>query len=375
MNGGKHLRGLVLTPDAYDGYGGIAQATRDLLRGVLAMPEIGEVTCLSRAPKSGDPSTLPKKLRWHAPERGSKRAVLGVFLRLLWSRPHFDLILVTHINLLPLARLAQWRCGGKIAVVLHGVEAWNPRRRFSVEPLLAGVDVFLCVSDFTRQRFLQWAPVAPEKVELHPNCVDLERFTPAAPDAALLERYGLQGKRVLLLVTRLSPLDAPRKGVDEVLATLPQLSKQHPDLVFAIAGKGEDRARIEAEASKLGVSEQVRLLGFVPEEDKVALYRSATAYVMPGRVEGFGLVYLEAMACGIPVLGSRRDASQEVIETVRFGAAVDPEDPKALAAGIESVLAMPAGSRPEGLEAYSQDAHAARTAELLRPLLGGEARR
>ncbi|MEX0921651.1 MAG: glycosyltransferase family 4 protein [Rhodovibrionaceae bacterium] len=371
MTQAKSLRCLVLTPDAYAGYGGIAQATRDLLRGVKAMPEIAEAVCLSRAREDFDPAALPAKLRWNVPRGDSLLSLFQALLRLLWRGARFDLILVTHINLLPLAWMARlWR-GGRIAVLLHGEEAWKPQRQAVVKPLLGAVDSFLSVSDHTRQRFLQWAPVVPAKVKLHPNCVDLARFTPGPPETGFLARHVLEGKRVLLLVTRLSPLDAPRKGVDEILAVLPKLAERHSDLAFAVAGKGEDRSRIEQRARDLGVAAEVRLLGFVPEADKVALYRSAAAYVMPGRVEGFGLVYLEAMACGIPVLGSRLDASQEVVEAIGFGAAVDPDDPDALVAGIERVLALPAGQRPQGLEPYSREAHAARTAALLRALLGG----
>ncbi len=370
MTDDRPLRFLVLTPDAYAGYGGIAQAARDLLQGLAAMPEVGEVVCLSRSREPWDPSALPEKLHWRAPAGGSRLSLLHAFLRLLCSGGRYDLILVTHINLLPLAWLLRRLRGGKLAVVLHGVEAWRPQRRILIRPLLAGVDAFLAVSAFTRQRFLAWAPVAPEAVKLHPNCVDLERFSPGSPEPGFLDRYDLRGKRVLLLVARLSPIDAPNKGIDQVLQLLPRLLRAHRDLVFAVAGKGADRARLEAKAEALGVSGQVRFLGFVPDSDKADLYRAASAYVMPGRIEGFGLVYLEAMASGVPVLGSTRDASQEVIAQLGFGEAVDPDDEAGLLTGIEAVLARPRGRRPAEMERYSLQAYQARGAALLRGLLG-----
>lgn len=358
------LRVFVLSPDAYTGYGGIAQASRDLIDSVLASPEVSEVHGLSRA-REENKQALPGRLRWRSPAGRGKASLMRALLRALREVPRCEVVLVTHINLLPLAMLARVRWGARLAVVLHGVEAWWPRRRWLLRPLLAKVDRFLAVSDFTRQRFLAWTGLRGDKVAVHPNCVDLTRFSPGTVDHGLLRRHDLEGKRVLLLVARLSPEDAPNKGIEPTMEALPTLLEGDEDLVLAVAGKGEDRARLEARAGKLGVSDQVRFLGFVPDAEMPALYRSAAAYVMPGRGEGFGLVYLEAMACGTPVLGSTRDASQEVIDAVGLGVVVDPEDRESLLSGLRQVLSMESGKRPARIEAFSRQAYAARTAELL----------
>ena len=94
---------------------------------------------------------------------------------------------------------------------------------------------------------------------------------------------------------------------------LPALAADVPDVAYLIAGDGDDRARLEKKAAALGVADRVVFAGYVPEEEKADHYRLADAFVMPGRGEGFGIVYLEALACGVPVVASSLDASREAV--------------------------------------------------------------
>src|SRR5581483_442399 len=120
-----------------------------------------------------------------------------------------------------------------------------------------------------------------------------------------------------------------------------------------VVGDGNDRARLEAKAAQLGLSDRVVFAGYVPDEEKAAHYRLADAFVMPGRGEGFGIVYLEAMACGVPVVASKRDASREVVRDGELGIVVDPDAPGELRAGILAVLRCPKGTVPAGLSYFS----------------------
>ncbi len=100
---------------------------------------------------------------------------------------------------------------------------------------------------------------------------------------------------------------------------LPSLAERIPGIAYLIVGDGDDRARLEAKAACLGVADRVVLAGFIPETAKADHYRLADAYVMPGWGEGFGIVYLEAMACGLPVLGSKLDGSREALREGDLG--------------------------------------------------------
>jgi glycosyltransferase involved in cell wall biosynthesis len=118
----------------------------------------------------------------------------------------------------------------------------------------------------------------------------------------------LQSSKVILTVGRLIGQER-YKGFDEVIEIMPQLVKRFPNLKYLIVGDGPDRPRLEAKAVALGVSDNVVFSGYVAESEKVAHYNLADVYVMPSFGEGFGIVLIEAAACGVPVVGSWADGS------------------------------------------------------------------
>ena len=177
---------------------------------------------------------------------------------------------------------------------------------------LRAVDTFVSVSRLTKERFLDWAPLRQEQGEVIPDCVDLSKFSPGPKPAYLVKRFGLQGRRVIMTLARLSASER-YKGIDEVLELMPALVQEMPDLAYLVVGDGDDRQRLQAKVSRLGMTGHVVFTGYIPEDEKADHFRIADAFVMPGRGEGFGIVYLEAMACGIPVVASKADASREVV--------------------------------------------------------------
>jgi len=145
---------------------------------------------------------------------------------------------------------------------------------------------------------------------------------------------------------------------------MPGLLPDHPDLVYLIGGTGPDRPRLEAKAKDLGLAERVIFTGRIAEEEKVAHYHLADAYVMPSRGEGMGIVILEAMAAGVPAMASAKDGSRETMRDGMLGPIVDPDDPASVAAGIRAALARPRG-RPEGLDYFSRESFRQRLSGLL----------
>src|SRR4029077_6311655 len=139
---------------------------------------------------------------------------------------------------------------------------------------------------------------------------------------------------------------------DEVMQAMTALLPDYPNLVYLIGGSGPDRPRLEAKATSLGLADRVTFAGRIPEEEKLAHYHLADAYVMPSRGEGFGIVILEAMAAGIPAMASSKDGSREALRDGMCGPVVDPDDSASVAAGIRAVLARPRG-RPKGLDYFS----------------------
>ena len=359
---------LFLATDAFGGRGGIAAFNRNLLRSLATakgMPELVVVPC--RVPDSFPIASLPANLTQLPPSAGRLRYPLAVWQA---HRDHgpFDLILCGHLFLLRSAAIARRLNPVPMHAIIHGIDAWEPPRRWSIRRLVSRLDGFLAVSAFTQGRFLKWAQLPANSGRILPNCVDLDRFTPGDRPDYLAGRYGLAGRRVLLTMARLDASER-YKGIDEILALLPELQREQPDLAYLIVGDGTDRERLEANARELGLGGSVVFAGYVPEEEKVDHYRLADAFVMPGRGEGFGIVYLEAMACGIPAVASSADASHEAVRDGLLGEVVSPDDPADIAAGIRRALARPRG-RPEGLEYFALAAFAERVHELLDQFLG-----
>jgi glycosyltransferase involved in cell wall biosynthesis len=347
------------------------------------------------------PGALPSKLTWITNGLGGKlrylRAVLRIAIRnrsALGSRPPhsafriphgsvssgFDLLLCGHINLLPAAFLARKLMGQAprsvpgapcpLVLVIHGLDVWEPHRSLLVRRLARRVDAFISVSAFTRDRFLRWARVPATKGLLLPNCVDLTGFEPGEKNSGLLKRFGLDGRKVLMTLGRLLR-DRP-KGIDEVLELLPELAKEVPQIAYLIVGDGPDRSRLAAKAVQLGVGDRVAFAGRVAESEKAAHYRLADAFVMPGYGEGFGIVYLEALACGIPVLASTLDASREALLDGEMGLLVDPRNRAELRRGLLRVLQQPRGRVPPRLDYFSFPGFVQRCHAILDKLRTGE---
>ena len=360
-------RVLAVVSDAFGGHGGIATFNRGFLTAVAAMPEVASVQVLARLAEQDE--QLPAKLTQDDHATGSKAAYLKTLLLMLLAES-FDLVICGHINLLPFARLAQMRCRSPLALVVHGIDVQQASDRMGLRYLARRVDLLISVSDLTRQRFLQWAPLKHGRTSILANCVDLQRFTPGPKSQTLMDRYVLHGKQVLMTFGRLAGRDR-YKGFDEVLEVLPQLLNTRPDLVYLIVGDGPDRQRLQAKAQALGISTAVVFAGRIAEPEKVDHYRLADLYVMPSRGEGFGIVILEALACGIPVIGSRVDGTREALLNGKLGELVDPGNPVELIETIERRLRSAEKGRPQGLETFSAGAFAQRTQQIVGQMVTG----
>jgi glycosyltransferase involved in cell wall biosynthesis len=357
---------LALVTDAFGGHGGIAQYNRNLLVACCAMPEVDRVVTIPRV-LSQPIGVLPDKLDYRPASAGSKFRFLleshGA------SRERFDLLLCGHINLLPVAALLALKLKCPMALTLHGVEAWRPHRSVFVRRLVGQVDVVWAVSRCTQDRFTAWSGFPSEACEIVPNAIDLDHYQPGPRNAVLVRRYGLAARKVIMTLCRLQ-VDERYKGVDEVLEIMPDLIVRDPTLTFVIAGDGDDRGRLESKAASLGLNDHVVFTGFVSEAEKVDHYRLADAFVMPGWGEGFGIVYLEAMACGVPVLVSTLDGSREAVLDGRLGRLVDPRRPAELEAAIVEVLNAPHGV-PPGLAHFALPTFHARVSAAVRNMVVG----
>ncbi len=338
-------RVLALVTEAFGGRGGIAEYNRNFLRALTEAPG-AEVRVLTRL-LPVDAVTPPVGLAQRTAPGGKLGFSWQTLVSAIQWRP--DLLFCGHLNLLPpcafigrLLRIPVW-------LQIHGIDAWSPLS--GLHRLgFRGVSQVLSVSHFTSRRLLEWAPVPPERVKLIPNTYDAETFRPGPYPTELARRLGLEGHPVVLCVGRLNARER-YKGQDRIIRLMPRLLEARPDLLFVIAGDGDDRTRLEQLAASQGVADAVRFLGYVPHDQLPDLFRLADLFVLAGHGEGFGIVLLEAMACGVPVLASSRDGSREAVGNGALGVVVDPEDETGFIAAILSGLQAVAPPR-ERLEAH-----------------------
>ncbi len=366
------MRILVLLTDGFGSQGGIAKFNRDLLGALCAHPSVAEVVAIPRLLPDA-PGQLPARLSYLTNGVGGKLkyllAVAGAALR----HGPFDLLVCSHINLLPGAALVRWRVRGPVVLNLYGVEAWQVPASRLHRSLARSVGATVAITELTRNRFLGWSGMAPERSHVLPCAVDLSSYGPGPAPEELVQRYGLASRTVIMTLARLSA-DERYKGVDEVLEAMPDLVREIPNLSYLICGDGTDRIRLEAKAAQLGLRDRVVFTGRIPEESKADHYRLAHAFVMPGWGEGFGIVYLEALACGIPVLASAVDGSREAVRKGELGVLVDPRAPGTVADGIRRTLACGRGPVPAGLDYFSIENFTRRAHEIVDRLVLSAAR-
>jgi len=206
------------------------------------------------------------------------------------------------------------------------------------------------VSQYTRKAVLEEAGGNDKGVITVNNGVNSMIFKKTAGNSNVEARYRPRGERILLTVTRLYPY----KGVDRMLESLPAISHAVPDVKYLIVGEGPDRQRLEDLTARLGLQTQVCFLGRLALSEIVDLYNLADLFVMlsreePPDVEGFGLVFLEAAACGLPSVGGRSGGIPDAIDEGKSGWLVDPCNIEEIAATIIDVL-----KSPEALERASE---------------------
>jgi phosphatidylinositol alpha-1,6-mannosyltransferase len=358
------MRVLLVVPDCFGGRGGIARYLQDLVTALAKARPDAELVIYPRAVVDALPPLPPHVTQRSDGVGGKARYGLALAREALSFAP-LDLVLVGHVHLVPYA--AAFRARAPMAVVLHGEECWAPLGRPVTEALLPLVDTFVAVSHVTVARFAAWTGVPHARFRVLSPGVELGAYGPGDRPAYLVTRYGLAGRRVILTVGRLAANE--RKGFDPILEALPALIRECPDVIYLVCGDGSDRARLEAKTRDLGLAEHVVFAGYIPDAEKADHYRVADGFALASQGEGFGIVLLEAMASGLPVLGSTRDATREVLRDGRLGVVVDPQDPADVLAGLRRLLALPRGVVPRELAEHEMPAFEARAAALLGELV------
>ena len=340
------MRAIVLLSDAYGGRGGIALYNRNFLKALCHYPAMEEVVALPRS-ITYSLQAMPSKLVYRAKSAGGKLHYLIQCLRLVAFEKRADLIVCGHLHLLPFAWLVALRHRCPVVPLIYGVEAWTPTSRRIVNHLCGKLKAFISIRKLTAARMKAWANIKDATVYYLPNCIDETEYGPAAKRSDLVEKYGLEGKKVVMTAGRMDSIDFERrKGFDEVLEVLPELRRRVPEIVYLIVGDGDDKTRLERKAKDLGVEDLVRFSGYVHDSEKADYYRLADVFAMPGSNPlfdryPFRFVFLEALACGVPIVGCRLDdpSERDDPDAKTLIIQVDPNDKTDIIRGILLALA------------------------------------
>jgi glycosyltransferase involved in cell wall biosynthesis len=338
---------MVLAPPLASA-GGVQRYTTTLIRALIDVLGEQTVRCVA----------IPEVLTHRGTEtqRLSRWSKLRFGWQAVWEATRWrpDLIVCTHLALGPIGWLLASLGRRPYWIVVYGFEAWGVLP-YLKDAALRHADRVITISAFSRAQVIQRHRIDPERVAGLPCSLD-ETLLSVEPARDGLKRYFSDDRRVLLTVARMKASER-YKGHEVVLRALPSVTAEAPDLTYAVVGEGDDRPRLERLAEGLGLRKHVVFTGEVSDSELAALYRRSEVFALPARTvidardpkgEGFGIVFLEAMAFGKPVVGPNYGAPAELIRHGEMGLLVDPEDPTSVADALLNLLANPDQAREMG---------------------------
>lgn len=336
---------LLLTLNMFSATGGIEKVSRVVGKSLydIANEQLGEkVKIFSMYDQQGE-----------VDERYFPAAVFSGFGKSKWrfvfeavrNGVNSRQVILSHSNLLLAGFLIKtFSPKTKLILLAHGIEVWHPFS-YLKKKMLDKCNRVLAVSHFTKKKMLGVQKIADNKVTVFNNCLNpyLELSANDSKRQGLMHRYGLSGQdKVLMTLTRLSSKEQ-YKGYDNVLYAIKMLSTKIPSIKYLLVGKYDaaERQRLDAIIAGLELQSQIIFTGFIADDELAGHYGIADLYIMPSKKEGFGLVFIEAMFYGKPVIAGNRDGSIDALGNGEFGLLVNPNEVVEIAAAIHQVLLNP----------------------------------
>jgi len=277
--------------------------------------------------------------------RGFNTNRINFVLKSIIKAPKPDIIILSHINLAIIGLLIKVinpRC--KVWLIAHGIEVWRPLSLLK-KLFLNNCDKIICVSNFTKEQMISRHNTNPDVCKVLNNAVDPFMKVPKTftkPDH-LLKRYQLSPDNpIIFTLTRLASTEQ-YKGHDQIIKIIKTLRIKFPGIKYILAGQYDykEKLRIQKLIVANNVEDQVILTGFLDEGELSDHFLLADLFVLPSKKEGFGIVFIEALACGLPVVCGNADGSIDAIWNGELGKAIDPDDLTGLEIAITEYLKTP----------------------------------
>lgn len=256
-----------------------------------------------------------------------------------------DVIIITHINMAVIGLLAKFinpKC--KVWLIAHGIEVWRPLSS-AKKMFLKKCDNIICVSNFTKGEMMCRHNVNADKCVVLNNAID--SLMPPPPGfykpKYLQQKYQLADDDVVLFTLTRLAVTEQYKGYEQVIKVLNKLSVNFPKIKYILSGQYDagEEARIKQLSKQYNVEDIVILTGFINEKDLADYFLMADLFVLPSKKEGFGIVFIEAMSFGLPVICGNVDGSMDAIRNGDLGTAVNPDDLDEIQSSIEAHLQKP----------------------------------
>lgn len=318
---------LFLYLKAFGGTGGIEKFNRAMMKALeIRSKETQEVIYIYSAyDQSADP-------RYHGTDffKGFNVNKFRFTISSILTALKADTLLIGHINLSLIAFLMKIiHPGQKQIVVTHGIEVWG-ELNWLKRKVLHSANSILSVSNFTRNVLINKHQIDPQKISIFRNTLDpyFGQSEGQEDISELRSFYHIpEDAKVLMTIARLKHYEKA-KGYDKVIQILARLKNENVNVYYILAGKYSDdeHSRIQHLASELNIADRIILPGFIEDKNLQAHYKLADIFIMPSTKEGFGIVFIEAMACGTPAIAGNKDGSADTILSPELGSLVDPDN-------------------------------------------------
>ena len=261
--------------------------------------------------------------------------------------------------------------------ILHHLQV--SARKSIEQTVLKKSDQIVVLSEYTRDKLERTYGLSSSKVNVIPGGVDLERFRPFNDKAQIRARASLPGDKFILFTVRNL---VPRMGLENLISAFEIAQNGRRDLLLVIGGEGPLETALKEQTKRCGVEDFVRFTGYIPDQDLPAYYQMADLFILPTtELEGFGLVTVEALASGLPVLGTPVGGTREILTKLGSDYLFDDSTPQSIANGILKALngwATNQGAYKNISETcrkvvekhYSWDNHVSKLEDLFHSILG-----
>lgn len=252
------------------------------------------------------------------------------------------MVIISHVNLLLIGYLIKILSPKtKLVLIAHGIEVWRTLPRWK-KRVLQKCEAILPVSEFTKKKMMELYQIPEAKFNILNNCLDPFLAEPLQnkKDEHLLSRYGIGAADIVIMtLTRLASTER-YKGYELVMQSVHDIKHRYPSIKYLIVGKYDapEKARLDTIIKRLDLKEQIIFAGFIPDEELAQHYNLANLYIMPSQKEGFGIVFIEAMFYGKPVIAGNKDGSADALQNGALGILVNPESQQQITDAIVEVL-------------------------------------